>query len=167
MIKIRKARNEEVPFIREQRVNAYQKYESDLPNEHWNALKQAISSEADKAEGVELLVAESEGELMGSIALFPSNSDAYEGYIDELDYPEIRMLAVAPNFQGKGIASALITECENLAKQKGYRYIGLHTGEFMTNAISLYEKKGYKRMPEFDFEPADDGIMVKAFKKAL
>ncbi|SIE37277.1 Acetyltransferase (GNAT) family [Mycobacteroides abscessus subsp. abscessus] len=68
--------------------------------------------------------------------------------MEELDYPEIRMLAVAPEFQGKGIAKALISEC---------------TGDFMKNAMKLYEGFGFKRLPQYDFEPAGDGIIVRAY----
>ncbi|WP_101845735.1 GNAT family N-acetyltransferase [Halobacillus sp. Marseille-P3879] len=164
MITIRTARKKEIPLIRKQRLQAYEEHINTIPAKHWQALKKAITSDSDEQPGVELLVAEVDGEIAGSTALFPAKTDAYDGLVDELDYPEIRVLAVAPDARGKGIASALVDECIRLAKQKGYHYIGLHTGEFMHNAIALYERYGFKRLPEYDFEPADDGIIVKAFR---
>jgi ribosomal protein S18 acetylase RimI-like enzyme len=128
------------------------------------ALERAISSDADTQSGAELLVAELNGNIVGSVALFPPHTDAYEGYVEELDYPEIRMLAVSSEYRGKGVASALISECIHRAKNNGFRSIGLHTGEFMKDAIKLYEKIGFERLPEYDFQPADDGITVKAFQ---
>ncbi|WP_227397080.1 GNAT family N-acetyltransferase [Jeotgalibacillus aurantiacus] len=164
---IRNARKEELSFIRNQRVKAYEEHSSTIPEEHWSALKKAISSDADQQEGVDLIVAEINGVILGSVALFPAKTDAYEGYVDELDYPEIRVLAVSPEARGKGVASALIDECIKRTKAKGYDYIGLHTGEFMKSAIALYSKYGFERMPDYDFEPANDGIIVKAFRKKL
>ncbi|TFD93587.1 GNAT family N-acetyltransferase [Jeotgalibacillus sp. R-1-5s-1] len=164
---LRNARKEELSFIREQRVQAYEEHSSNIPTEHWAALKKAISSDADQQEGVDLIVAEVNGVILGSVALFPAKTDAYEGYVDELDYPEIRVLAVSQEARGKGVASALIDECIARTKAKGYDYIGLHTGEFMKDAIALYAKYGFERMPQYDFEPANDGIIVKAFRKKI
>ncbi|KIL51417.1 acetyltransferase [Jeotgalibacillus alimentarius] len=165
---IRDASKEELSFIREQRVKAYEDHIGKIPAEHWEALKKAISSDADQQENVDLIVAEVNDVIFGSVALFPAKTDAYEGYVDEMDYPEIRVLAVDRNARGQGIASALIDECISRAKAKGYDAIGLHTGSFMDGAIALYQGKyGFERMPEYDFEPADDGIIVKAFRKLI
>ncbi|WP_407268592.1 GNAT family N-acetyltransferase [Radiobacillus sp. PE A8.2] len=163
-MKIRDAKKEELPLIRQQRVDAYSIHTDALPEDHWNALKKAISSDADTQPGVEVIVAEIDGEIAGSVALFPANTDAYEGYVEELDYPELRVLAVDPQAQGKGVASTLIEECIRRAKEKGYDAIGLHTGSFMKNAMKLYQKFGFERLPKYDFEPADDGIIVMAFR---
>jgi GNAT superfamily N-acetyltransferase len=160
---IREALENELPYIREQRVSSYREHAVKIPEGHWKTLKQAILSEADLQPGVERLVAEIDGTIVGSVALFPAKSDAYEGYIKELDYPEIRMLAVSPEARGKGVASALISECMKRAKIKGCSAIGLHTGQFMDKAMRLYERLGFERLPQYDFEPADDGIVVKAY----
>ncbi|WP_077622684.1 GNAT family N-acetyltransferase [Sediminibacillus massiliensis] len=163
-MKIRDARPAELAVIREQRVKAYEDHTLKVNKEHWQALKQAITSDADKGAGVELIVAELDNDIAGSVALFPANANAYDGYVEEIAYPEIRVLAVSPQARGKGVATALIKECIRRAKQKGFHSIGLHTGSFMTEAISLYERLGFERVPEYDFEPADDGIVVKAFR---
>ncbi|WP_442598502.1 GNAT family N-acetyltransferase [Neobacillus sp. D3-1R] len=101
---------------------------------------------------------------MGSVALFPAKIEAYEGYIDPLEYPEIRMLAVNPQMRGKGIARALMMECIYRTKATGYHSIGLHTAEFMKDAIRLYEGLGFEHIPQFDFVPLEDGIVVKAYR---
>lgn len=164
---IREAKEIEIPFIREQRVKAYAEHVEKIPGAHWEALKKAISSDADNQPGVELLVAEIAGDIVGSVALFPAKTDAYDGLVDEMDHPEIRVLAVEEEYRGRGIASALIKECIQRAKAKGYQAIGLHTGEFMTSAIKLYEHIGFERLPQYDFEPANDGIVVKAFRLSI
>ncbi|MEH7503929.1 GNAT family N-acetyltransferase [Neobacillus drentensis] len=161
---IRDAVANELSFIREQRVNSYEEHAQILPQEHWKALKQAISSDADAQDDVERIVAEIDGKIVGSVALFPAKTDAYEGLVNELDYPEIRMLAVTPQARGKGVAAALISECIQRAKLQGFQSIGLHTADFMKSAMRLYERIGFERLPQFDFEPADDGIIVKAYR---
>ena len=163
-MKLRDALSTEIELIRKQRINAYSDHEQSVPSDHWNALKRAISTDVDNQKGVDLIVADLDGEIVGSVVLFPANTDAYEGNLEELEYPEIRMLAVAPNARGKAVASSLVDECIRRAKEKGYRAIGLHTGQFMKNAIKLYERLGFKRLPEYNFEPANDGIMVLAYR---
>ena len=161
---IRDATAGELAFIREQRVHSYEEHAQKIPEEHWQALKQAISSDADTKEDVERIVAVIDGRIVGSVALFPAKIDAYEGLVKELDYPEIRMLAVTPLARGKGVAEALVSECIQRAKVQGFQSVGLHTADFMKSAMGLYERLGFERLPQFDFEPANDGIIVKAYR---
>lgn len=167
MITIRNPKKEELAFIRDQRVRAYEDHVAKIPQGHWQELKKAILSEVDTDPGVDLIVAEYDGKLVGSVALFPAKIDAYDGKVAELDYPEIRMLAVAREARGKGADKSLIHECIKRAKAKGYQSIGLHTGEFMHDARMLYENLGFARVPEYDFVPAEDGIKVLAFRLSL
>lgn len=161
---IRDAQKEELTEIRTQRIDAYSEHAQAISVAHWQALKQAISSEADVQDGVELMVAEINGKILGSVALFPPKSDAYEGLVNDIDYSEIRLLAVTSEARGKGVARALINECIKRTKEKGFNTIGLHTADFMESAIRLYGKMGFERLQQFDFEPANDGVIVKAFR---
>ncbi|CAI6086464.1 GNAT family N-acetyltransferase [Cohnella sp. JJ-181] len=164
---LRDAAAEELAYIREQRIEAYREHARSIPEAHWQALERAISSGADAQPGVDLIVAEIDGAIAGSVVLFPADTDAYGGQADRQDYPEIRMLAVSSDYRGRGVASALIDECVRRAKASGHRAIGLHTGEFMKDARQLYGKLGFERLPQYDFQPADDGITVMAFRLAL
>jgi ribosomal protein S18 acetylase RimI-like enzyme len=161
---IRDAREEEIHQIREQRVRAYEEHSKNIPEKHWNALKQALLSERDAHPGVERIVAELNGVIVGSVVLFPAHTNAYGRTVFELQYPEIRMLAVSPEARGKGIAAALVLECIRRAKISGFQSIGLHTADYMESAVKLYQRMGFQRQPEFDFEPANDGIIVKGYQ---
>ena len=161
---IREALESELPAIRELRINAYREHAQKIPEDHWKVLKQSISSDADIQSGADCFVAEIDGKIVGSVALFPPKTDAYKGLVDELDHPEIRMLCVSEKARGKGVASKLIAECIQRAKANGYQTIGLHTADFMESAIKLYENLGFERLPKYDFEPSNDGIIVKAFR---
>ncbi|QDP39726.1 GNAT family N-acetyltransferase [Radiobacillus deserti] len=164
---IREAYIDELAFIRKQRVAAYAEHANSVNKDHWLVLKRAVSSEADMTSGAKILVAVINEKIVGSVVLYPPHSDAYEGEVEALDYPEIRMLAVATEARGKGIASSLIKECIARAKENGHAYIGLHTGSFMTGAMRLYESFGFERLPQYDFEPANDGIIVRAYRLNL
>ena len=76
----------------------------------------------------EFFVAEENGTIIGCCAL--------EVYSQRL--AEIRSLAVAKAFQGKGVATALVERCLTAAKEKGvYEVIAI------TGANSLFEKHGF------------------------
>ncbi len=154
-------------FVREQRLNAYLPYAARISAEHWQGLSHSLSSDADRQNGAELLVAEIDGRIAGSVVLFPPRTDAYDGLVDAADVPEIRMLAVDSDYRGRGVASALIDACVERARAQGFRAIGLHTGEFMTPARRLYEKLGFARVPELDFVPIADGIVVMGYRLSI
>jgi predicted N-acetyltransferase YhbS len=63
-----------------------------------------------------------------------------------------RALAVHPAARGNGAARALMTAGERLAREAGAPVLAFHTVSFMTGAIALYERLGYHRAPEFDFD---------------
>ena len=63
-----------------------------------------------------------------------------------------RALAVHPAARGNGAARALLAAGERLAREAGAPVLAFHTVSFMTGAISLYERLGYRRAPEFDFD---------------
>ena len=162
---IRDAYEKELPVLRELRINAYKEHEYKINEDHWKVLNRQISLKVEMHPDVEQLVAEIDGKIVGSVVLFAPKMDAYSGLMDEEpDYPELRMLAVSPDARGKGVASALIKECIQRAKNKGFTAMGLHTADFMESAITLYGQLGFERLPKFDFEPANDGIIVKAFR---
>lgn len=162
---IRNAVENELSYIRELRLNAYKEHAPKIPEDHWRVLKQSILSDGDNKPGVERMVAEIDREIVGSVALFSPEIKAYEGLLeDELNYPELRMLAISSEARGKGVATALINECIKRAKEKGFTALGLHTADFMEDAIKLYGYLGFERLPQFDFEPTNDGIIVKAFR---
>ncbi|AQQ54324.1 GNAT family N-acetyltransferase [Planococcus lenghuensis] len=164
---IRKAHETEYDEIRRGRIHAYEQYMEQLPEAHWYALKGTLSSGSELHAGAELFIAEAAGDIAGSAVLFPSQKAAYEWETGSLDYPELRMLAVNPLFRNQGVGKSLVLHCIQEAKEAGHSFIGLHTGEFMTDAIGLYERLGFERVPELDFSPLDDGITVKAFRREI
>lgn len=164
---IREAKSNEFYLIKEQRLASYMPYQEKLSEEHWSLLKTNLTSDSDKQPGIEVFVAEIEGEIAGSVVLYPAESKAYEWKEETTVYPEIRLLAVSPDFRSRGVGKALVEHCIDLSKIRKQQFIGLHTGSFMQNAIALYEKMGFERVAALDFTPLNDGIVVKAFRLHL
>ena len=163
---MRQINESELELVRNQRLICYEEYKSVISKEHWNALKGTLTNN-DLKFGVEIFVAELNEKIVGSVVLFPAKTEAYEWVSAELEYPEIRMLAIDPHVRGQGLGKQLVQYCIRRTQENGYRHVGLHTAEFMKNAILLYTKLGFERVPELDFEPANDGIIVQAFKLSI
>lgn len=62
---------------------------------------------------------------------------------------EIKRMFVHPDFRGKGIASAVLKELEIWASELNYNNYVLETGKNNPEAISLYQKSGYKIIPNY------------------
>jgi GNAT superfamily N-acetyltransferase len=102
-------------------------------------------------EGVPLVV-EAEGRIQASAVFYP---DAYgRGLGLPGGWAGGRGLAVHPGVRGSDVASTLLAECERLARFVGAPVFAFHTAGFMTRVRALYERLGYRRAPEFDYDLA-------------
>lgn len=62
---------------------------------------------------------------------------------------EIKRMFTRPAYRGKGIASLLLNELESWAAELGYTRCILETGVNQPEAISLYQKLDYQRIPNY------------------
>jgi GNAT superfamily N-acetyltransferase len=62
---------------------------------------------------------------------------------------EVKRMYVPLNRRGQGIASLVLKELEKWAKELGYKKCILETGKKQPEAIRLYEKNGYKSIPNY------------------
>lgn len=62
---------------------------------------------------------------------------------------ELKRMYVAPSHRGKGVSVALLTAVEQAAARLGAARIVLQTGDRQPDAVRLYEKSGYTRIPIF------------------
>ncbi len=60
------------------------------------------------------------------------------------DCPDVEDLFVTPKLRSKGIGSQLLATAEDLARQRGYRRIGLGVGIDNPRAHALYLRRGYR-----------------------
>jgi len=89
--------------------------------------------------GVTLLAARIDGALAGIVALV-DNGDTTA---------EIKRMFVADTHRGRGVAGALLARLEKVAAEASVALIRLETGHPQVDAIALYEKHGYTRIPAF------------------
>ena len=150
---IRTARPVDHTTIADLTLAAYGEYGSLMEPSAWAALEQAVHASLADDTGVTRLVAELDGTIVGSAALYAPDSAAYGSLASPLSWPEVRLVAVAPTARGRGIAHALVEECIRRARQAGATMLGLHTSRSMRAAIKLYERMGFVRDPERDFRP--------------
>lgn len=62
---------------------------------------------------------------------------------------EVKRMYVPPIFRGKGIATRILAELENWAKELGYQSCVLETGKQQPEAIALYKSCGYSITPNY------------------
>lgn len=110
-----------------------------------------------------VLVAELDRRVVASITLAePGTPWAEVSRPDEL---EVRMLAVAEAARRQGIADRLMDEAEAHARRRGLAAVVLSTEPMMAAAHVLYERRGYVRQPERDWDA--DGFPLLAYRRAL
>ena len=106
--------------------------------------------------GTKFFAAEADKKLIGYIGI---KAVIDEGYITNI--------AVFPRFRRRGVAKALLNKVFEFAKEKGLSFVSLEVRPSNTEAVSLYEKTGFReegRRKNFYRLPLEDAlIMTKRF----
>ena len=69
---------------------------------------------------------------------------------------EIKRMYVVPERRGTGISVALLTALEGEARGRGWDRLVLETGDQQPEAMRLYEREGYIRVPNFGYYADSD-----------
>lgn len=161
---IRPVRPEEYEALGELTVAAYHSL-PDVMN-HQEIYDRQLRDVARRADVSCVLVAvDADGTLLGGVTYVRGPNDPYSEELAEGE-AGMRMLAVDPARQGRGVGRALTRTCLDLARTAGRRRLVLHTGSWMPAAIGLYESLDFVRRPELDFAPAP-GIDLIAYSFEL
>ena len=166
--RIRDARASDRAAIEAVTLSAYEQYSVVMPPALWVRYRENIVSTLAAAPPDTQIVAEEDGRIVGSVLLYPAGAhlDRPGGGSMALTFPEVRLLAVSPSVRGQGIGARLMEECVRRARESGATALTLHTTDMMRAAMRLYERLGFRRVPELDFEPAA-GVTVKGFRLSL
>jgi putative acetyltransferase len=91
------------------------------------------------------------GKLKHIVVLYQDEQPVACGAIKEWDTQtmEIKRMYVKPAYRGKALASRVLKELENWAKELGCTRCVLETGKRQPEAIRLYEKNSYLPMTNF------------------
>lgn len=118
---------------------------------------------AHRAAETVVLVAREGGRVLGTVTLAPPGS----GYADIAagDELEVRMLAVDPAAQRRGVAEALLRGAAEWAREQGYPALVLSvlSVDGPGTPHRLYERVGYRRVPARDYIGAWDPAALMWF----
>jgi GNAT superfamily N-acetyltransferase len=64
-------------------------------------------------------------------------------------YGEVKRMYVRPQFRGMGFGKLLLNHLADYAQANGVRLLRLETGIYQREAIALYERMGFRRIPPF------------------
>lgn len=168
-IRIRDAQEGDLAAMQDVTIAAYEEYAAVMPDWAWedyrDGMVRAISGDSMPADKI---VAERDGDILGSVLLIPGGTVLHGPNEEEftLQWPEVRLLAVAPQARGQGIGAALMEECIWRARQSGADAITLHTADMMQVAMQMYERRGFMRLPELDFHPVPE-VVIKGYRLDL
>lgn len=89
--------------------------------------------------------------LKNCIVIFDNDEAVACGAIKAFDEKsmEVKRMFTLPEKRGKGLASSILKELETWTKELGYEKTILETGKRQTEAVALYQKCGYKVIPNY------------------
>ena len=104
------------------------------------------------AGGTVLVATDDDGSLLGAVLYVPDATSAMSEFDDD-DACGIRMLAVDPSCQHRGVGRALVEACLARGRHDARRRVVLHSTPAMVVARALYERLGFERAPSRDVQP--------------
>ncbi|RKG92103.1 GNAT family N-acetyltransferase [Corallococcus terminator] len=160
-ILIREVRPADDGAIGELLVEAFiTQYSKKLPEVVYSEERKAFLRDvASRRKECTLLVAELDGEVVGTVALYPPGSPGSESWLPRT--ADLRALATSVRFHGQGLAQPLLAETEVLARRWGVDAITLHVRRGATGVARMYERRGYQRTPSGDIDRPE--VYLEAF----
>lgn len=90
----------------------------------------------------------------------PVGSASFKKYDDE--NAEVKRVFVKKEYRGQGISNELMKILEQRAREKGFKYFILESGEPLISAMALYRKIGYKVIPNYgQYVDMKDSVCMK------
>lgn len=151
-MQVRRARDEELARVGELTVAAYVADSLIRPDDPYAGQLRAADQRSAEAD---LVVAVGpSGELLGTVTFALAGSPWAE--VSHPGEAEFRMLAVAPEARGRGVGSTLVQWCVDRAREQGCTALALCSLPAMRTAHRIYERMGFVRAPERDWQPMAD-----------
>jgi putative acetyltransferase len=127
---------------------------TDASHPHFIALVQALDAELALRDGTEhdfYAQFNTLGQITHAVVAYEGTRAVGCGAIKPMDDAamEVKRMYTVPEKRGAGVAGQILRELEQWAQELGYRICRLETGKRQPEAIRLYEKKGYGRIPNY------------------
>lgn len=125
-----------------------------------------IARVAERAAAAQMVVAEREGQVIGSATLALAGEEwADIALADELEF---RLLVVDPAVQRSGAGVAIVKHIIETARTlPGVNAVSLTTGDDWHGAHALYQKLGFTRASERDWVVPENGKRLNVYRMAL
>lgn len=164
-MEVRVARPEEYEEAGRVTAGAYREFVRPEDAGDWEGYLARIADVGARADRTTIVVAVEDGRVLGSGTLeIAGRTEADEDDPLPPDECHLRMLGVDPSARGRGVAKAIMAECERLAVAAGKSRITLNTTRRMNAAQRMYESIGFVRGPDETFP---DGFVLLSYEKRL
>jgi ribosomal protein S18 acetylase RimI-like enzyme len=139
----------------------------DGPSAHESVYLREVLDARGRARHCPVLVAveEGSGHVLGSVSYVPGRENPL-AEIELEGEAGFRMLGVAPAARGRGIGEGLVRACIDRARAEGRLGVAICTELDMLAARRLYERLGFRRVPDRDFDPVL-GVHLIAYRLVL
>jgi predicted N-acetyltransferase YhbS len=165
-VRIREASAADDDRVGELLVTSFiEQYAKKLPDVRVSEARKAeLRDVRAKRDVAKVWVAEYDGLIVGTVALWPMGAKGSEAWISNAC--DLRHLAVAREARGLNVSSALLDTAEAWARQSGATSVTLHVRRGAAGVRALYERRGYERREEGDLDLLPD-IYLEAFELRL
>lgn len=142
--------SDDIEQIMKVTLNAYMQFRNVISDENARVWEESLGNEITYKELfliARCFVSEYKGKIVGSAFLIP-HGNPYKWF--QSDYTYIRLVAVHPDCEGKGIGKQLTQLCIDTARSAGEKTIALHTSEFQNAARHIYESMGFTKLMDLE-----------------
>lgn len=123
--------------------------------DHWSSYYTREMIE-DKISSCEVYLVSEENVSVGTFCISEKMFDFYNELPRPLPFKDLEvnafypsMLAVDPDHQGKGVASKILEFLEQIARERGIKYIRFDCREEYSDLVSFYKKRGFVEVGRF------------------
>lgn len=156
-IEVRRIRPDEYGAGAVVTVAGYESLDDELEPEYLEQLADIAHRDAV----AQVWVVAEDGEVLGTATYLPPGPNPLAEH-DDPAAASFRMLAIAPEGQGRGLGRRLTEALVDRARADGAARLTIHSAPFMTAAHALYGSMGFTRAPELDWSPVP-GIDLLGF----
>lgn len=129
-------------------------YARKLPEVVYGEARRAeLRAVAEKRRRATVWVAELEGRVVGTVALFRPDAEGTEAWLPNA--ADLRHLATDPALHGRGLSQPLLDAAEQRASEWKVDAICLHVRKGASGVARMYERRGFRRAPEGDLKLPD------------
>lgn len=157
---IRHARDDELDIVASLIVDAYAEFAASMSPDAWSMFAQDIANVHGRLSNGEIVVAENDGRIVGTVTVFRDWRGAQPGTM------ALRMLAVPPQERHLGVGSSLMNWAIQEARDSDKERVILTAMQVMEGLRDMIDRMGFQRAPELDHEPAP-GVRAEGYSLKL